>query len=41
VHEERRFGDLVIPSRLTVSWWHGTARAQAFFEAEVQAVEAA
>jgi uncharacterized protein DUF6544 len=40
VHAERRFGDLVIPSRLTVSWWHGTPRAQPFFEADVDSAVA-
>ena len=35
VHEERRFGDLVVPSRVTVGWWFGTPRYAPFFEAEV------
>jgi hypothetical protein len=33
VAEERRFGDVVIPSRLTVGWWFGTPRYAPFFEA--------
>jgi uncharacterized protein DUF6544 len=32
---EKRFGDLVLPSRLRVGWWHGTERFRAFFEAEI------
>jgi hypothetical protein len=30
---ERRFGDVVIPSRVTVGWWFGTPRYAPFFEA--------
>jgi hypothetical protein len=41
VHAERRFGDMVIPSRVTVSWWHGTPKQAPFFRAEVRAVERA
>jgi hypothetical protein len=36
VHAEQRFGDLVLPSRLTVSWWHGTERQKPFFKAIVR-----
>jgi hypothetical protein len=35
VHAERRFGDLVLPSHLTVSWWFGTPREQPFLEARI------
>jgi hypothetical protein len=35
VHAERRFGDLVVPSRVAVGWWFGTPRYKPFFEAEV------
>lgn len=36
---ERRFGDIVIPSRLTAGWWYGTPRYEPFFKAEVHAAE--
>lgn len=36
-HAERRFGDIVIPSRLTAGWWYGTPRYDPFFEAEIHA----
>lgn len=32
---ERRFGDLVVPSSLTVGWWFGTPRYAPFFRAEI------
>lgn len=35
IHAERRFGDLVLPSRVTVGWWFGTERYAPFFEAEI------
>ena len=35
VRSERRFGDLVVPSALTVGWWFGTPRYAPFFEADV------
>ncbi|HEV2775542.1 MAG TPA: DUF6544 family protein [Solirubrobacteraceae bacterium] len=38
-HEEQRFGDVVIPSRLTAGWWHGTPRYDPFFEAEIHAAQ--
>jgi hypothetical protein len=38
VHAERRFGDLVLPSTLSVGWWFNTARYAAFFRAEINAV---
>jgi hypothetical protein len=38
-HAEKRFGDIVIPSRLTAGWWYGTARYAPFFQAEIHAAE--
>jgi hypothetical protein len=38
VHAERRFGDLVLPSRLSVGWWFDTPRYAPFFHAEISAV---
>jgi hypothetical protein len=38
VHAERRFGDLVLPSSLSVGWWFDTPRYAAFFRAEINAV---
>jgi hypothetical protein len=35
VHAERRFGDLTIPSRLTVSWKFGSPRQAPFLKAEI------
>ncbi|MDQ2959602.1 MAG: hypothetical protein M3R48_00910 [Candidatus Dormibacteraeota bacterium] len=35
VLSEQRFGDLVLPARISVGWWYGTARFHPFFEAEV------
>jgi hypothetical protein len=35
VHAEKRFGDLVLPARLRVGWWHGTERFSPFFDAEI------
>jgi hypothetical protein len=32
---EKRFGDLVLPARLRVGWWHRTERFSPFFEAEI------
>jgi hypothetical protein len=37
VHAERRFGPLLLPSRVTVGWWFGTPRWAPFFEAEIVA----
>jgi hypothetical protein len=37
---ERRFGDLVVPSRVRVGWWFGTPRYAPFFEAEITALSA-
>jgi hypothetical protein len=38
VHAERRFGDLVLPSVLSVGWWFDTPRFAPFFRAEINAV---
>jgi hypothetical protein len=35
VHAERRFGDLLIPNRLTVGWWFDTPRYAPFFKAHI------
>lgn len=35
VHAERRFGDLVVPSRVTVGWGFGTPAYRPFFTAEL------
>jgi hypothetical protein len=35
VHAEQRFGDIVLPSALTVGWWYGTPRYKPFFEARI------
>jgi hypothetical protein len=35
VHAERRFGDLVLPSTLSVRWWFDTPRYAPFFRAEI------
>ena len=35
VHAERRFGDLVLPSDLTVGWWFDTPRFAPFFKAHI------
>jgi hypothetical protein len=35
VHAEHRFGDLVLPSELTVGWWYGTPRYRPFFKAHI------
>jgi hypothetical protein len=39
VHTERRFGDVVLPSRVTIGWWFGTPRYAPFFEATILTVE--
>jgi hypothetical protein len=38
VHGERAFGELQVPSRLSVGWWFGTPRHAPFFEAEIRSV---
>jgi hypothetical protein len=38
VHAERRLGDFVIPSRISVGWWFGTPGYEPFFEAEIRAL---
>ena len=35
VHAERRFGDLLVPSHLTVGWWFDTPRYAPFFTAHI------
>lgn len=35
VRAERRFGDLTLPSSLSVGWWFATPRFDPFFEAEI------
>lgn len=41
VGAERRFGDLVVPSSVTVGWWFGTPRYAPFFRAEIGELAAA
>ena len=38
-HAERRFGDLTLPSEVSVGWWWGTPRYEPFFEATILDVE--
>jgi hypothetical protein len=38
IHAQRRFGDLVLPSTLSVGWWFDTPRYAPFFHAEIRAV---
>jgi hypothetical protein len=38
VHAERRFGDLVIPSSLSVGWWFDTPRYAPFFRAQISSL---
>jgi hypothetical protein len=38
VHAERRFGDLTLPSTLSVGWWFDTPRYAPFFRAQITAV---
>ena len=38
IHAERRFRDLVPPSRASVGWWFDTPRYAPFFHAEINAV---
>jgi hypothetical protein len=33
--EDRRFGDVVVPTRVVVGWWYGTPRYRPFFDASV------
>ena len=35
VSASRRFGDFVLPSRVSVGWWFGTPRFVPFFEADI------
>jgi hypothetical protein len=39
VHAERRFGDLVVPSDLTIVWRYGTAGYKPFFRAQICALQ--
>jgi hypothetical protein len=39
IHANRRYGDLVIPSSLTVGWWFGTPRYAPFFDVKIDHVE--
>jgi hypothetical protein len=39
VLEERRFGAVTVPSRVTVGWWFDTPRYTPFFEAEIIAAQ--
>ncbi len=39
IHAERRFGDVVLPSQVTVGWWYGTPRYKPFFEATILSAE--
>ena len=41
VHAERRFGDITIPSSLTVGWWFDTPRYAPFFRADIGDAEPA
>ena len=38
IHAERRFGELVLPSRASVGWWFATPRYAPFFHAEISDV---
>jgi hypothetical protein len=38
IHAERRFGDLVLPSKLSVGWWFETPRYAPFFSARIHDV---
>jgi hypothetical protein len=38
IHAERRFGDLVLPSSVSVGWWFGTPRYEPFFKAVITGV---
>ena len=40
VEAERRFGDLLVPSRITGAWWFGTPRQAPFYRAEVRELAA-
>ncbi len=38
IHGERRFGDLLLASRVSVGWWFDTPRYAPFFRAEIGSV---
>jgi hypothetical protein len=40
VHAERRFGDFVVPSEITVSWWFGRPQEDVFFRARLDCFSA-
>jgi hypothetical protein len=39
MHTERRFGDLVVPSHLTVGWRYGSADYKPFFDARISTLQ--
>jgi hypothetical protein len=41
IHSETRFGDLVIPSHLTVGWRYGSAEYKPFFHARIRSLQPA
>jgi pyruvate dehydrogenase complex dehydrogenase (E1) component len=41
IHAERRFGDAVIPSHLTVGWRYRSAEYHRFFHAQIRPVQPA
>jgi hypothetical protein len=41
IHEERRFGQFTLPSRVSIGWWFGTPRYRPFFHATILSVERA
>jgi hypothetical protein len=36
IHAERRFGDFLVPTSVTVAWWFGTPREAPFFRAQIR-----
>ena len=38
IHAERRFGDLLLPSALSVGWWFETPRYAPFFKAHIHGI---
>jgi hypothetical protein len=41
VRAERRFGDLVVPSQVTVGWWFGTPDYEPFFTTRIEDLRSA
>lgn len=39
IEEERQFGNMTIPTKMTVGWWYGTERYSPFFRATIQNTE--